>query len=361
LGVDRNVFNDPIDPKSDTTFLLALNMELRTRLGRGSLVSSTAPSFGYFHRYANQRTKNLSQALAFELPLNRMTMRSGMTLLNARERPALEMEIDARVRRVVRSYNAGVDTRVSAKMTVRLDVSQTHTAYDDTQLVAGTNLAAALNRSGRAIGLSLRHSLTPLTTVVLLGEWLNDSFEARPDRNAGGVRIMPGVEFSKFALISGSAYVGYRELLPVNATVPSYRGLAARVELASVIRGGTRITGFTNRDVVFSYDIERPYFLQTSTGISVTHRLGTRWDLAGATALQRMAYHSRRAPALGETTPSATAEVAPEHSTTQMLSLGYRPSPALRVGLDGGRSQRVAATARSYSGWRVGSSITYVF
>jgi hypothetical protein len=370
LGVDTNVFNDTINPRSDTTFLLSPALELRTLFGKSSLVSLTAPSFGYFRRYANQRSKNISQTVRFERPFNRVTARAGMNIVSVRDRPALE--IDTRARRLVTTYSAGVDTRVSAKTTVRAEFSRSRTAFQEGQFIGTTNLATSLNRSGEVIGLSLRHSLTALTTMVVLAERLSDRFQSTSERNTLGYRIMPGVEFSKFALVSGSASFGYRYLVPANPSVPQFRGLVAKLDLASVIRGGTKIAAFIDRDVAYSYDIERPYYVQTSTGLSVTHRLAVRWDVVGSTTLQRLAYAFSdnrgssagvSGPGPGVTVPAdlVAADVTPDHGTTYTMGIGYRPSRGLRVGLDARRSQRVAALDRNYLGWQVGSSMTYAF
>jgi hypothetical protein len=360
VGVDTNVFNDTIDPKQDTTFVLAPALELRTRFGKGSLVSVTAPSYGYFRRYANQRSANVSQTVRVELPFNRVTARAIMNVANMRDRPALE--IDTRVRRLVTTYGGAVDTRVSAKTTVRAEFSRSRTAFQEGQLVGTTNLATALNRSGDALGVSLRYSLTTLTTLVVLAERLSDRFQATPERNAAGFRIMPGVEFSRFALVSGSASFGYRKLVPDNPNVPQYEGLAAKLDLASVIRGGTKIAASIDRDVAYSYDIQHPYYVNTSTGLSVTHRIAVRWDVVAGTGFQRLVYYDQRGldPGAPSSAPVSAAS-GPDRGLIYTTSVGYRPLRGLRVGLDARRSQRVATLNRTYLDWQVGSSMTYAF
>lgn len=358
LGVDTNVFNEAVNPKSDTSFAFTPAVEVRMPLGHGRLTAMSTPSFGYFQRYANQRTKGFGEDVRFEWPFNRVMARASVNAVNTRDRPGLE--IDTRVRRSGLTYAAGVDVRVSSKTTVRVDASRARVAFKNNQFVGGTDLAAALNRSGDTLAFSLRHARTALTTFVLQGEWLNDRFERTPSRDAIGFRLMPGVEFARTALVSGSAYVGYRQFLPSSPAVPDYRGLAARLDLSSVVRGRTRVGVSLDRDLAYSYDVERPYYVQTNSGVSVTQRLGAKWDVVGSLRNQRIVYRTEvgTAPVAG----AVAVKAGPERLTGIGASVGYYFGKGMRLGMDARRARRSAADAtRSYSGWQAGSSVSYAF
>lgn len=352
LGLDSNVFNEPVDPKQDTSFVLTPAIDLRMRLSRGQLTATSVPSFGYYHRYANQRTRNFSQTVAFQWPFNRVLLRASAVATEARERPGLE--INERVHRSQRDVVVGADLRVASKTTLRVDLLSAAVGFDEAARVEGTSLASALNRRGDAVSLSLRYARTPLTTVVVLGEWLRDEFARTPQRNAHGFRLAPGVEFARTALISGAAYVGFRSLTPSQAGVPAFRGLVANLGLASVIRTRTRLSVAFARDLTYSYDLARPYFVQSGVTVGVTERIGSRWDVVASLSRQRMTYRTLA------TTPVASTR--PERFSGGGVGVGYHLARGMRIGVDArGVRRESAEPGHSYTSWQIGNSVSYEF
>jgi len=359
FGTDSNVFYAPSDPKSDQTFTLQPSVGLRVHLGRGTFVSATGVSWTAYHAFPSQSTKNIDESGLFELPLNRVTFRASFDVASNKARPSLD--IDFRARTLISTERLSAEVRVLPKTAIRVETSAQETAFRD-GVVGAINLATALNRTSRETDVSLRHDLSPLTTLVFSADFLSDRFALTPSRNATGFRFMPGVEFSKFALISGSAFVGYRRLEPVAPDVPTFGGLASEVDLASVIRGNLRISTQVARDVGYSYDPNLPYYIQTGTTGSVTYRLGERWDAAAAFGVQRLAYRVRTDGALGHSPANAGASLpAVPRVVNYGLSVGCRLRPGLRLGvIDVAKITRTSTTViRGYTDWQVGSSIKY--
>jgi hypothetical protein len=358
FGTDSNVFYEPSNPKSDQTFTLQPSVGLRLHLGRGTFVGETALSWTAYHAYANQSTKNVDESGLFELPLNRVTLRASFDVASNKARPGLD--IDLRARYLISTESLSADVHVLPKTAIRVQTSAQETTFQD-GVVGVINLATALNRTSRETDVSLRHDLSPLTTVVFSADFLSDRFALTPSRNATGFRFMPGLEFSKFALISGSAFVGYRRLVPHAPDVPSFSGLASEVDLASVIRGILRLSTQVVRDVGYSYDPNLPYYIQTGTTGSVAYRVGERWDAQAALGVERLAYRVRSG-GTGQSPANAVASPPPVPRVLNYgLSVGCRLRPGLRLGvIDITKITRTSTTViRGYSDWRVGSSITY--
>jgi hypothetical protein len=240
--------------------------------------------------------------------------------------------------------------------------SRTHARLEGTQadvnyrslVFDNVNLRAALNRRGREARLSLRHATTTLTTFVLTGEYLEDHFEFTPDRNSIGVRVMPGLEFNRFAIISGRASVGWREFRPESPLVPDYSGPAARVELSTVVGDRLRVDASVDRDVTYSYSAIYPYYLQNLTYASATLRISRRWDLVLRGGEQRLSYRVLGAE------PPLTDEPDELSGTYYGAILGFRLRRDVRLALTGTQARRRGGPLdRSYDTWQVGGSIGY--
>ncbi|MCC7125965.1 MAG: outer membrane beta-barrel protein [Acidobacteria bacterium] len=353
IGIDDNVFNQPTNPQSDFVFTLAPSVDVSLRIRRATIDATTAASYLHFERARGERSLNPSQSVRLEVPLNRLTFRAAYAVASTRERPGLE--VDLRARRRIDTITAAVDLRLSPRTTVRVEGAETITDYRSTT-VGNVNLRMMLNRRGRDTRLSVRHAVTPLTTLVFSGERVEDRFTLAPERDADGFRLMPGVEFNRFALIAGSAAVGWRTLRPSSPVVPEYSGVAARVQLSSTIRDSLRVTGGYDRDITYSFQPAFPYYLQTTMSLSATQRLGERWDLVGAAGTQRLAYQQMAAllgPDLGSVTDMMTG-------TTLGGSLGYFVRPGLRVSINAQRARRHGGpVVGQFTRWQYGSSITY--
>lgn len=359
FGTDSNVFYEPSDPKSDTTFTLQPAIGVGVHLGPGTFVSTTTLAWTAYHTYSDQSTKNVDEGGRFELPLNRVTLRAYFDVASDKARPGLD--IDFRARYFVSSEGLSADVQVLPKTVIRVETTTQQTTFQD-GVVGLIDLATSMNRTSRETDLSLRHELSPLTTVVFSADWLSDRFTLSPTRNDTGFRLMPGVEFSKFALISGSASVGYRRLEPVAPDVPSFGGVAAEVDLASVIRGTLRISAQVARDVGYSYDPNLPYYIQTGSTGSATYRLGERWDAEAMVSLQRLAYRVRSDAGPGQPLATAAGSAVPVPEViTYGLNVGYQLKPGLRLGVI--NVAQITRTSTSvlggYTDWQVGSSIRY--
>ncbi|HXE80457.1 MAG TPA: outer membrane beta-barrel protein [Vicinamibacterales bacterium] len=358
IGVDGNVFNEAANPKSDTMLTFVPSVELRMRFGRLNVSGTTQTAVAYFHKYANQRSVNPAQDATFELPLSRVTARGFFTAASIRERPSLE--IDLRARRLVHAYGLGGDIHLLAKTVVRVQASRAATDYEGDAVFLHTNLRQALSVRNTAAAASIRHALTPLTTAVVQGEWLNDEFRFDASRNARSVRIMSGLEFSRFALVSGVATAGYRRFVPSSPDVPEYRGFVAAVDVSTVVRGATRVALRASRDVAYSFDVRHPYYVQTDVALSITQRIRENWDAVASGSWQRLRYRASRA-AFAEAAGEPTLGSEPR-AIGIGAGIGYRLSGGLRVGVEGRRLRRLSGSPNlDYDGWQLGSTFAYDF
>lgn len=354
-GVDTNVFNEEIDPKSDLTTAINPRAQVWFRMRRFLAEVQNSTDAVSFKEYSGQGGFSTRNDVRLELPINRVRLSLVDSFANTRQRASLE--IDTRVRRQENTLTAGADVRATTKIFVRLTATRATTAFDDTASYLGINLAETLNRHAEMGTLSLRYQLTGMTTLILAAEEMREQFEKSPQRDSRSVRVAPGVEFGPRALISGRASVGYRRFTITSGIAPDFTGPVASVELASTIRGATRVAAQATRDVIYSFEMANPYYVLIAGGGSITQRIADRWDVIGQASRQNFTYRT-------STAQIGVTGVRTSGRTDSLFSYGgalsYHLSRSMRLGVTADHTRRDSGLAlRDYQGTRVFGQFTY--
>jgi hypothetical protein len=358
LGIDGNVFNEAGDRKSDLTFTLAPKTDLWVPVGRRALLQGTATTdLVWYREYAAERSIDPRFTTRGELYLHRVTLFGEGTYLSTRQKP--NNEIDVRLRRVENKVTTGVEIALAPALSFEVAGYKSDRRYDSDSQFDGTSLQHTLNQERTGLELATRRRLTPLMSVSVRYEALRDRFTYSPTRDSRSYAVLPGVDFKPQALVSGSAYVGYRRFTPdVPSVLPEFRGLIARLSLSYTLLGATTFGVGYNRDLTYSYLELQPFFVDSSVGLSVRRAIGSRFDLLVSTDRHEYGYHD----AIGDGRPAATAprvDVTWNHAA----SIGYRLRRNGRVAFGVSYWQRDSPTEplRDYDNLRFGSTITYGF
>ena len=355
LGVDDNVFNesDQANPKHDFTTTVTPATDLWLRLGRAWLKGTVKEDLVYYQRYASERSVNGWYDGSLTVPLNRLILKAGGNYLNTRDRPGFE--INARSQRQETSVNGSVEVRALPKTFFGLRAEQTRVNFDKAAVFLGSSLQYALNRTTTTGALTLRHRLTPLTTLTFDAAREQDRFEFSPVRDSDSTRIAAGAEFDPFAIIKGSVSVGYRRFTPLSPTTPEFSGVTANANLWYVFHEATKIDVEILRDVQYSYELEQSYYLLTGINGSLDQHLAGQMDVIGRVGVQQLAY-----------TDSAGVAAALANRTDYVHSygggVGYRVARRMRVGFNVDQVHRTSPVVlQAYNGLRFGMSVTYGF
>jgi putative beta-barrel porin BBP2 len=352
IGVDSNVFNTTDDPKRDNTAAVGPAVNLWMNLGPAKLTGKSAGQYLYFKTYNNQRAWNTDDQLRVELPLARLRPFIFGSYLNTRERPGYE--IDARARLATNTMAMGTDLKLSGKTTFVFSGTRTIIAFDQHDSF-GAALAQSLNRTSDTERLQFRYALTPLTTLVVNNDAIQDRFEFEPARDSDSIRVMPGFEFKPLALISGSVLVGFRHFNALNSAIPDFNGVAATADAKYTV-GTTQIQTKVSRDLNFSYEALNAYYALTDVTLTVTERITRTWDVVGRVGWQSLDYSESEA----QTAPAGTSVSPSENGRQYGFGIGYRLGESVRVGFDVNYlMRRSAATLRDYQGLRAGASVSY--
>ena len=211
--MDSNVFNAAGEQQSDFTFTVGPKVDVWLPVARRALFQGTAATdLVYYATHDSERSIDPQFSGRGEIYLRRITVFGGGDYLNSRQR--LNYEVDLRARHV---ENDGYGRRRPAAYAEVLDRSGRPPSRDRVR-----RRRPVRRRRAAAHAQSGNHGLQPdrstgsrrCRRVVVRYERLEDEFEFSPARDSRSFRVMPGVEFKPRALISGSAYVGYRKFTP---------------------------------------------------------------------------------------------------------------------------------------------------
>jgi hypothetical protein len=362
VGVDNNVFNDSTgNQKQDTTAAVGPAATLWMNAGPARLTGKVGGQYFYFDKYDNQRSFNTTESGRIDFAMGHLTPFIVGAFTSAKNRPSFE--IDARSRQTTTAYGAGTDLKLSSKSTITLSATRTRSTFDEGETYLGTNLADALNGYSDVEQVQFQYALTPITTLIVRTEALQDRFAFNSLRNANSIRVLPGFQMKPSALISGTVLVGYRQFEPLDSSVPQTRTPVASVDVNYVLTA-TRLNLHVARDVAFSYQATEPYYTLDDIGATATQRITYGWDVILHGAWQTLNYHRAQdvlVPLSESSTSSVSTTPGRDRLRQYSSSIGYRIGHTLRVGFDTTYFERRSSDPLQpeYSGLRFGASISY--
>lgn len=353
LGVDDNVFNEETDPKKDYTFTLTPRTDLWLRAGRSWIRGTIVEDLVWYQKYASERTGNASYAVNWIVPLNRLALNASATRLKTKARPGVE--IDLRAPRHETNYSGSASIRVLSKTSVGVTIGRQFIAFDEKAVFRNVSLKSELTRTTTTTGLNISHRVTPLTTLSVEVDREEVQFDLSRDRDTRSTLVVGKVAFDPFAALKGSASVGYRDFRPLSPDVPGFTGSTAAVDLSYTAFGATKITGTVTRDVQFSYDSTRPYFLATGFSVEVMQQIFGPLDVALRTGATTVEYRDRVGAPIA-------VDNRPDRVRANGAGIGYHLGQDIRIALNIDQQKRTSSVkGHSYEGFRIGTAITYGF
>lgn len=355
LGIDTNVFNEATDqnPKRDFTLTFTPRTDVWLRMGRSWLTATVNERVVWYQKYASERSTNNDYLLGWKMPLNRLIVSTSGKYINTRERPGYE--IDTRAQREEYLLQGNVEVRGFAKTFVTFGALRQRVNFDQKYFFLDTNLHDELTHTTVGTSLGLRYALTPLTSLSVTANRIEDRFQYSPLRDSDSTAIVGGVTFDPFALVKGTAAFGYRRFRPVVSGLPDYDGATASIDLTYTAFGATRLAVQGVRDIQYSYDVNQPYYLQTGATFFVTQQVYGPFDVVGRYGAQRLAYRDRAGAVL-------EAPNRVDHVQLYGGGVGYRLGRDIRIGFNVDHQRRESEVEnRRYEGMRLGTAVTYGF
>jgi Putative beta-barrel porin 2 len=354
IGLDTNVFNTPTDPTRD--FTVSVLPATREWLPVGPLLLSgkTGVPLTYFEKSTTQRSVGFAQDARAVLNLVRVTPYAAFGYASSYTQP--NAEISVRVQQVTQSVTAGAKVALGARTSLDTSYVTGSVRLPDT-VVFGADLGQQLDRNSTSFNATFRMALTSLTTLAVKGALERDRFDSAAIRNTNALSFIPGLELKRDARVSGSVYVGVKDVRPLNPLVAPFTGVVGSAALSWLASDSTRIDGKVDRDIDYSIDESTPLFLATATNLSVTQILVGHVDAVARVGRTLLTYRDLLSsvgavPLVGRT----------DRTRTIGSGLGYRFRIDARIGFEADHVRRLSAlNGLSYSGWQVGGTMTYGF
>jgi len=353
LGVDDNVFDqsDADKPKSDFTMTVTPATEAWLRMGPTWLTGNVKEDLVYYQDFASERSANTTARVGWLAPLNRLRVQANANYVNTRERPGFE--IDERARRLEYGSDGGAEARLFSRTFFGGRAEWRKIDFNKGAEFLGVDLRTELTRTVTTAAVTARHELTPMTSLVAEAAVQHDRFAFSSLRDTDSTRVMAGVRFDPFALVSGSATVGYRSFRPLTAGMPAYHGLASDVSLSYTALGTTRLIGTFARDVQYSYDINQPFYVQTGGMLTAQQQIYGPFDMTGKVGAYGLSYLDRLGADIQNVNRNDAIRV-------YGAGAGYHAGRDLRIGFSVEQYHRTSVIdSRRYNALRYGLNVTY--
>jgi hypothetical protein len=297
IGVDRNVFNEAGERKSDFTFTLGPQWALFYGSDRLRVRVTAGVGYVYYAKYQRERGVNPGGRLEGMYQLGRrVTLFTDDRFSFVKDRP--NAEVDARTRRQEQDLSGGVRVGLSPRIGVQLDVHELRTKYGDTDYM-GIRLDETLDRVSRRSALTLTYRLTPYTSVFSGVSLAEERVPNAGDRDGTTRGAFAGLRFDKRAKVSGEAELGYSDFDAKSLATNDHHGMTFGVRLSSALADSLQLSFDGRQDLQFSYSRIYPYYIDQRYRVALTQRLGRRLDVSGGTQQESLRYGGRASSTSG--------------------------------------------------------------
>jgi len=355
VGVDNNVFNEPVNPKSDLTGTLGMRSLVGLHLGEALVFQVTQDnSYIWYRRYRSERS--VDSGLNFVLEFRSRLVRPWVRWEKLKTSQRSGVEIDTRAERRTPNFDFGSDFSGLFRLGVSVAARRSRLRYNDTVVTPdGVNLSEALDNQSDSYQGFLRYELTDLTDFIVGTDFVRDRFSKSPLRNNDSYYYYAGLRTKQGATFVGSATAGYRQQRHTDPSVPNFNGVIAKVDVSVIPNEFLKLDVSGGRDLGYSYQEKYPYFVQQDGGATVTNRFSEHLDVVASARATWLHY---------DETMVGLKDPHTDRTTVFGLGMGYfvGGGNGTRLGILFERAQRVSPIGdRNYVTNRFSSNYRFSF
>ena len=349
IGIDSNVYTSQVQ-NQDFTYTVSPAVRAVLPLGDGRLTTRGVFDFRYFKTLKDQQSTTGSISTQLEVGSGRVRPFGAAGLVRSHERGGYDL--DRRAFSLASKAKVGANISLTPVTSLTAWLVHETTSFDRAEVFDGTVLSDQLDRATRGVATGLRFDLTPFTSVTSAIEVDKIRFAHAPQHDANSFRFAPIVQFTKDAVIEGSASAGFRDFRPLDPRMASYRGFVAAVTMSFLVKNVTRVDAQVTRDVQFSYHDAEPVYLGGGGQFVITQRVVGPFDAVVLAGRQRLRY---------QTLDALSFDGRRELVTSAGGGIGIRANEHLRFTLTVDREQRLSSSAliRDYDRRRILGSVSY--
>jgi hypothetical protein len=253
-GVDTNPFLAPAAETEETEVVLRGGLQVYVPAGRRLRLRGDGwLDYTFFSNALEPRALHPGGNLRAEVDVSRFTVFAGGGHFEARER--YTTDIDTRIERTEGWLNGGIQYQITHIFGIDVGAEQRRYRYLP-ERPGDERVKLLLDRDSLAYQGRLRYAITPLTTLLVSAEAIEDTFRfSEPGRaTTKSYRYLAGFEFGQKAVVAGRALVGVRDIPARSAgSATPYRGPAVQASLlVPILQQRLRFGALFNRDVYYS-------------------------------------------------------------------------------------------------------------
>jgi hypothetical protein len=339
VGYDSNIHHDATNAMSDFIATFSGGLDASVRSTRLSVEGRGAADLRYFHTHQEQRSLDTRASGRLAYGGNRFLPYGEGAFDHAPARD--HWDVNRRLQRTRTRVEAGGAVRLTRSTTVTPSAGHLQVNYAPT--------GYPLDEDRDTLSLLAHTAFTTLTAGELTVSAERSQFPSAHERDSSTLAILPAVVFDQFAIVSGRATAGYKQLTFDAPPLRDFRGMVGNVELSRAVSDRARLTFSGGRDLFFSGDRTSGYYTFSAVGVGITYWMTRSWRVDTGVGRQWLHY----APIPGESP-----------RVDDGLTLGARlrrqlaRTTAFDVGIDYQRRRSMRAT-QAFDALVVETSVTY--
>lgn len=278
VGVDNNVKNEEVNPKSDITGQLGMRSMLGIHVGEAFILQVTQDNrYHYYRRYRSERSvdSKLNFVLEFRTKFFRPWVRWDKTKTSQR----VGFEIDERAERKTPAFDFGADINAAFRLGISVAARRNRLRFKDTEEFNGQNLSEVLDQQNDAYQGFVRYQVTELSDFIVGGDYTRDRFQKFPDRDNDSRYYYTGLRIRSGGTFTGTATVGYREQVHRLGSVPDFKGITTDIGMTAAPSEAFKLEVNGSRDVGYSYVKEYPFIVESGVYVAMTNRFSEHFDV----------------------------------------------------------------------------------
>lgn len=277
IGYDSNVYYQHEDnaPVSDFTVTFAPEVQVHL-IFRDYLILSLAESPEYVYYFEQKRERRWNNTIAPEfkfLFLNRIVISGKYSHSNRRRRAT--SEFDVRANEIAESYRGQIFYETARKTSFGFSGFTRKITYEDVTLPGEEiYLSRDLNRREKGGNVELYYRVFSKSFFFITGGYTDYEFEHAQSswRNSYSYQVFAGIRFPLLGKIRGTLSLGYKELIPRDASRTGFSGLVGNTGINFRLwRFGFSLSYL--RDCHFSYWTNNIFFNEDRVGAGVSYYL----------------------------------------------------------------------------------------
>lgn len=341
-GFDTNILRAGVtDPISSYEFFTIPQMDATYTADRFTLTGTGAMELAVTPGEVNARKKSTVNNYAeVNLQWGNTVLRPSLVASRKNTYARPEFDVGRKSQRIQGAVSPALTWSPGGRINLEGGFSYDWTQYEADQVFRGVSLDQDLNRRSYTPRFSSTVRLREALSAGVGIEFTEDQFLKAPERNGYGRRAYGILAFAIPSRLVGSVNIGTRTFRPDSLPDQQFGGGFVRAGLTSEVNR-TFIIANVSRDIGFSYDTTRGFFVALTTLLNVRRELPKRLEIEAEASAMNVVYKDLNPQ------PGLVPDL---RRLDALLAVGVRLKPWMKVG--GNIEREIASGSEKWDAWR---------